>query len=96
MVESFGKESTDIIPENIEPVKSRYFSDDACEAIVERLNLLYGELDDVSMQMIKKIEAIKKINASIDELDSVACGIQFRIQELEADLIVIAGGVVIE
>lgn len=94
MVESFGKESTDIIPENIEPVKSRYFSDDACEAIVERLNLLYGELDEISMQMIKKIEAIEKINASIDELDSVACGIQFRIQELEADLVVIAGGVV--
>ena len=96
MVESFGKESTDIIPENIPAVKGRYFSDDTCEAIVERLKLLYGELDEISMQMIKKIEAIKKINASIDELDSVACGIQFRIQELEADLVVIAGGVVNE
>lgn len=94
MVESFGKESTDIIPGNISAVKGRYFSDDACEAIVERLNMLYGEVDEISMQMIKKIEAIKKINASIDELDSVACGIQFRIQELEADLVVITGGVV--
>lgn len=94
--ESFGKESTDIIPENLPAVKSRYFSDDTCAAVAEKLNLLYAELDDISAQILKKREAIKKINASIDELDSIACGVHFRIREMENDLVVIAGGVMSE
>lgn len=92
--ESFGKESTDIIPENIPAVKGRYFSDDTCEAVKDKLHLLYAEIDEVSNRMRRKYEAIEKINASIAEDDAICSSIQFRIDELEADLVIIAGGVI--
>lgn len=90
----FGNVSAPIIPENIEPVKSRYFSDDTIMAIEDKLQMLYAELDDVADRMQKKYMAIDKINASIAEDDAICSGIQFRIDELEADLDVIRGGVV--
>lgn len=92
--ESFGKESTDIIPENLPIVKERYFSDDTCEAVKDKLHLLYAEIDEVSNRMRRKYEAIEKINASIAEDDAICSSIQFRIDELEADLVIIAGGVI--
>ena len=94
MVESFGKESTDIIPENIPAVKGRYFSTDTITAIEDKIAVLSAEQNKITERMLNKYAAIDKINASIAEDDALNCGIQFRIDELKADLEVIRGGVV--
>lgn len=90
----FGNVSAPIIPENIEPVKSRYFSDDTITAIEEKLDVLYAAQSKVIDRMINKYEAIEKINASIAKDDEECNSIQLRIQVLEEDLAVIAGGVI--
>lgn len=94
--ESFGKESTDIIPENLPAVKSRYFSVDTVTAIEDKIAVLSAEQNKITGRMLKKYAAIDKINASIAEDDALNCGIQFRIDELKADLKIIRGGVVSE
>ncbi len=92
----FGNVSDPIIPENIEPVKSRYFSADTITAIEDKIAVLSAEQNKITERMLNKYAAIDKINASIAEDDALNCGIQFRIDELKADLDVIRGGVVSE
>lgn len=90
----FGNVSAPIIPENIEPVKSRYFSDDTITAIEEKIAALSAKQEKVIDRMLNKYAAIEKISASIAVDDAECNRIQLQIDGLKDDLDVICGGVI--
>lgn len=90
----FGNVSAPIIPENIEPVKSRYFSDGTIMAIEKEIAALSAKQEKVIDRMLNKYAAIEKISASIAVDDAECNGIQLQIDVLKDDLCVIRGGVV--